>query len=1043
MEEDKKDKISNVEENKLKVLSEYLIAKNLDGITDFTNFEYCLKPLIKNKNIPLKNIYDFIVGNFKENNKKRKYFSYARFYNAYLEYKKNQKIKIENKEISYFFEQFINSEKSTIKIVDEKNNFIGEKKEQNDFPINVINSDEFSLTKISVLCHNTDDEEIVGILLEYMKENDEKYQINLINVEDIGKTFDIDLQKKIYNNKEIRDSITHIFGTFNETITSIGFKCSSGNLFYHGKQEGEPFLFGCYGQKLQLLDLSFNDKSKISGLNVYFTENVLLNKNIKFEKNDLKIYFDENLYLNKDYEKDYEKIRDIQIFKLGKDDLEKFKGESIFIKNDLIDINYNSVILDKKFNLIDNIKSSTVIGVNNQSYSTSNNPFFELDKNPKIIIHNPFFPDDFEKQKEEEKNNKIDAKKRMKNTCIFDLNESIHERLSKKIFIQKKLEILEIKKKLFTIKREIISNINELIFKILKKKEIDKEIQIALNCFLEKKIYKKIKNKENKENKEKEIIKFLLEKLGLKNNEIEENIINNIYNLLKKENNKDRKISNEKQIQNISEKYKIIIKKNKKSINNNDNIANIFELIKLIIDLNEIEVKDDQEKEEKMNQEINLDDDSEIKKIDEIINQKMDNANKIEDINNLNNNLTNDLKKKIEDYQEQLNNERIKAQNEQFYGFEIPEREEFNVKLNILLKSLFDNKLKEGQEIYKSDRKNFPKKLRKWEDINFNRVRALGEKLSKKIIWSRPNETKNYFIFKGDPKIEYIKQSKNINNCYFWAAIGALCNKNSDTIKNLFHIKERTKEQAYGIYFYINGKRTLIIIDDYLAYDSKNNLYFCSSYDETELWVSLIEKAFAKVKGGYLNTENNVSKEAFEYLTGIYTQQIRIKDKSKDSLWKILKESKDYPICAGTEDFFFKKNLKTEHAYTLIEVSEENDVKKVKLRDPYGKDQGKNLGERNDIFSISYDDFYEYFVLVEINYFKKGLKENFIKIKKEQSLRMQIFELKNEYEDNEVSINLYQKNKYNPVFSYIMLIKKNEKENNKNDKYKYKDSIKK
>ena len=61
----------------------------------------------------------------------------------------------------------------------------------------------------------------------------------------------------------------------------------------------------------------------------------------------------------------------------------------------------------------------------------------------------------------------------MKNTCIFDLNESIHERFSKKIFIQKKLEILEIKKKLFTIKREIISNINELIFKILKKKEID------------------------------------------------------------------------------------------------------------------------------------------------------------------------------------------------------------------------------------------------------------------------------------------------------------------------------------------------------------------------------------------------------------------------------------------------------------------------------------------------------------------------------------------------------------------------------------------
>ena len=69
MEEDKKDKISNVEENKLKVLSEYLIAKNLDGITDFTNFEYCLKPLIKNKNISFtKNTNNPLLSHFKRRN---------------------------------------------------------------------------------------------------------------------------------------------------------------------------------------------------------------------------------------------------------------------------------------------------------------------------------------------------------------------------------------------------------------------------------------------------------------------------------------------------------------------------------------------------------------------------------------------------------------------------------------------------------------------------------------------------------------------------------------------------------------------------------------------------------------------------------------------------------------------------------------------------------------------------------------------------------------------------------------------------------------
>ena len=58
----KEDKLSYDEEIKLKTLCEYLISNNLDSITDFTNFQNSLNPLIENNN-NLQNIYDCIVGN--------------------------------------------------------------------------------------------------------------------------------------------------------------------------------------------------------------------------------------------------------------------------------------------------------------------------------------------------------------------------------------------------------------------------------------------------------------------------------------------------------------------------------------------------------------------------------------------------------------------------------------------------------------------------------------------------------------------------------------------------------------------------------------------------------------------------------------------------------------------------------------------------------------------------------------------------------------------------------------------------------------------
>ena len=512
----KEDKLSYDEEIKLKTLCEYLISNNLDSITDFTNFQNSLNPLIENNN-NLQNIYDCIVGN-------KKYLTYTRLYYAYLKYKNENN---ENNDTSKFFKKIT----ETIKIVDKKSFSVGIIKKQRDLPINFLDTDKFTLTKISV-CKNTN-EEIIGLILEYMDENNEKYHLRLTSTDVIIKTIDIELQKKVYLNLLIlKWLITHIFGTLNkqqDKITSIGFKCSSGNLFYHGIQDVKPFLFGCYGQKLQFLDLSFNDNNQISGLKVYFKYNEESNKNIKFKEKE-ELYFDEKLL--KDGKN--KELRNIRIFSLGRENAEKFEEENIFLEPDLITLNNRSVIFDTKIISNEFLKNSTVIEEGNKNYSTNHNPFFDLNKNPNININNPFYPENKRYQKGEEKNKQINAKRKMNMTVIYDLNQSIKEQFVRKI--SEKMKNLENKKKLFTIKDEIISNINDRICEILKdikeKKEnkieeidIDQEIQDALEYLFKKNINEDIKNDDE------EIIKFLCEKLG-ENYENYENEKNEIITLI-------------------------------------------------------------------------------------------------------------------------------------------------------------------------------------------------------------------------------------------------------------------------------------------------------------------------------------------------------------------------------------------------------------------------------------------------------------------------------------------------------------------------------
>ena len=67
-----------------------------------------------------------------------------------------------------------------------------------------------------------------------------------------------------------------------------------------------------------------------------------------------------------------------------------------------------------------------------------------------------------------------------------------------------------------------------------------------------------------------------------------------------------------------------------------------------------------------------------------------------------------------------------------------------------------------------------------------------------------------------------------------------------------------TASGAYALRLYVNGEPIDVVIDDYFPFfedPEKDCWAFARGTSETEIWVLLIEKAYAKVYGSYERIE--------------------------------------------------------------------------------------------------------------------------------------------------------------------------------------------
>lgn len=144
------------------------------------------------------------------------------------------------------------------------------------------------------------------------------------------------------------------------------------------------------------------------------------------------------------------------------------------------------------------------------------------------------------------------------------------------------------------------------------------------------------------------------------------------------------------------------------------------------------------------------------------------------------------------------------------------------------------------------------------EDLDVSEMKAYKWVTMKELNASnnRPHE-KVVFV---DPVAQFksteISQGA-IGTCYLLASAGSICNR-GEIMKRIFLTRQISPYNVYAIAMMINGIWECVCVDAKFAISMggsqyENSLAFSYNTGNQGIWVSVLEKAWAKVFGGYVN----------------------------------------------------------------------------------------------------------------------------------------------------------------------------------------------
>ena len=262
------------------------------------------------------------------------------------------------------------------------------------------------------------------------------------------------------------------------------------------------------------------------------------------------------------------------------------------------------------------------------------------------------------------------------------------------------------------------------------------------------------------------------------------------------------------------------------------------------------------------------------------------------------------------------------------------------------------------------------------------------------LKWKSPSEwLSNVGFFKGGISSNDVVQG-SLGDCWFIGALSVLAQRDElvrGSVDYLLNESQITKENALGLSkgvypplfhyfskkglyvfrFILNCKWRWVIIDDRLPIvevEGRHPQYvFAHCKDASELWVSLIEKAYAKLYGCYQALNGGLIDDALVDLTGYVAEKTKVSinnPEEAEKLWASLKNYRSDRCLMGCSidaegvesDVIWNgeaTGLLARHAYAIIDALQISDPKArkkrhrlIRLRNPWG--QREWLGKWSD-----------------------------------------------------------------------------------------------
>lgn len=153
-----------------------------------------------------------------------------------------------------------------------------------------------------------------------------------------------------------------------------------------------------------------------------------------------------------------------------------------------------------------------------------------------------------------------------------------------------------------------------------------------------------------------------------------------------------------------------------------------------------------------------------------------------------------------------------------------------------------------------------------------------------KMIKPAPPQ-KEFVVFPPEgPTPESIVQQQ-LGNCWFLSVVAVVAHVHPELIESLFITKDINREGIFALKFWRDGVWTPVITDAYFPSVSGKYFRFGRCRCNTALWVPLLEKAYAKLHGGYKVLKGGRCADAFYDLTGMPCVSINNRGQSRDETW--------------------------------------------------------------------------------------------------------------------------------------------------------------